>query len=288
MSQKELKKCCSFLKSKLFPVEEKNILKITKLAELSILENHLNCFKIIVKNSKKFLIKEIIFNTLARNGNLKFLEFINSEGLSWKDKTFCWLAALEGHLPVIKWAIENEYPFNPYNCMLSAIDLKKIDILYFFKELGYSWNSQMCSVAACEGKLEMLKFLKKQLCPWDEETCSLAALEGHLDILEWAFKNECPVNEEVIENAFKNGHQNCLDFALKNNFPTPIGFKQKDILATDEKVSLKCLICEKNQKAVVFLPCGHFMCCWDCSKKIDKKCPNCRKEIDNFHKIFFV
>jgi hypothetical protein len=288
MAQVELKDCCSFLKSKIFQEKEKNSSKITILAELSISENHLNCFKIIVKNSRNFLIQKIIFKALARSGNLNFLKFFDSQNFSWKSEDFCWLAAESGHLNIIKWAIEKDCPFVVHHCVYSAIDLDKIDILFFFVDKGFPLDPIMCSVAAENGKLEMLKFLKKQLCPWDERTPILAAENGHLDVLKWAFENDCPINEEVIANAFKNGHQNCLDFALKNNFPTPIGFQQNDIPATDEKISLNCSICDENQRSTIFLPCGHSLCCWSCSVKIDKKCPNCRHEIDTVHKIFLV
>jgi len=212
------------LESKIF--QEKNEENITNIAKLSISENHLNCFKIIVKNSRNFLIQEKISEAIAVSGNLYFLKFFDSLNFSWKSKTFCWLAAQNGHLDIIKWAIERNCSFNAHHCMYEAIALDKIHILFFFvKTKGYVLDPTMCAVAACNGDLEMLKFLRVNSCPWDEETCSLAALEGHLDVLKWAFENGCPLNPENIKNnALKNGHQDCLDFAVKNIFTAPRRF----------------------------------------------------------------
>ena len=46
-----------------------------------------------------------------------------------------------------------------------------------------------------------------------------------------------------------------------------------------------CKICLLREREIVFLPCGHFMCCRVCIFQIEK-CSTCRKEINGIHKVF--
>lgn len=47
-----------------------------------------------------------------------------------------------------------------------------------------------------------------------------------------------------------------------------------------------CKICFTNDIDVILLPCGHSCCCSNCSQFINKKCPICRKQVDNLYKIY--
>ena len=57
----------------------------------------------------------------------------------------------------------------------------------------------------------------------------------------------------------------------------------------DENRELKhkmvCKACMEKNVEVTFLPCGHFVVCESCSKKI-KKCPICRKCIRGYLKTY--
>jgi hypothetical protein len=50
-------------------------------------------------------------------------------------------------------------------------------------------------------------------------------------------------------------------------------------------ISLKCEICLVNKKCVAYQPCGHISC-WSCADRTEKKCSNCRGQIDNFLRIY--
>lgn len=44
----------------------------------------------------------------------------------------------------------------------------------------------------------------------------------------------------------------------------------------------ECSICLTEEKAIIFVPCGHFATCNNCDKKLpNRKCPICRKDIRN-------
>ena len=42
----------------------------------------------------------------------------------------------------------------------------------------------------------------------------------------------------------------------------------------------ECTVCMENQRSIVFMPCGHLICCQDCVKVLTK-CPICRAEIES-------
>ena len=59
-------------------------------------------------------------------------------------------------------------------------------------------------------------------------------------------------------------------------------------LASDESSEFRCNICFINRKQIVF-GCGHYCCCFDCSRvlvKKTRKCPICRSKIESAIRIF--
>lgn len=55
---------------------------------------------------------------------------------------------------------------------------------------------------------------------------------------------------------------------------------------TEQLSRLKqCKLCLSHDMNVTLLPCGHIMCCVDCSLKIEDRCPNCRAARQNTNRI---
>lgn len=50
--------------------------------------------------------------------------------------------------------------------------------------------------------------------------------------------------------------------------------------------STECKICFDNNAEVVFLPCGHFLSCLQCSTSLKSTCPYCRKKFDAAVRIY--
>ncbi|GMI45296.1 hypothetical protein TrCOL_g13321 [Triparma columacea] len=46
-----------------------------------------------------------------------------------------------------------------------------------------------------------------------------------------------------------------------------------------------CTVCFVEKRGVLFLPCGHLVCCGECSEKV-KECPMCRKVIRKRKTVF--
>lgn len=47
-----------------------------------------------------------------------------------------------------------------------------------------------------------------------------------------------------------------------------------------------CKICCEKMVAIVFLPCGHLVCCAQCAPAL-KKCPMCRQPIKGSTRVTF-
>ena len=53
------------------------------------------------------------------------------------------------------------------------------------------------------------------------------------------------------------------------------------IYDVDESES-ECVVCMDQDKAVIFIPCGHYCCCENCSLQLNQTCPICRSTIDRW------
>ena len=58
----------------------------------------------------------------------------------------------------------------------------------------------------------------------------------------------------------------------------------KETVARNEEQKL-CKICMDQQISMVFLPCGHLICCDQCAQTL-KVCPMCRKQIEGTVKTY--
>jgi len=54
--------------------------------------------------------------------------------------------------------------------------------------------------------------------------------------------------------------------------------------STNQSSSL-CIVCSRNQRSIVFIPCAHLSACVICAHGLSS-CPTCRSEIKAFLKIY--
>jgi hypothetical protein len=51
---------------------------------------------------------------------------------------------------------------------------------------------------------------------------------------------------------------------------------------------ITCVICQSNERKILFSPCNHLATCITCSKNsLLKNCPLCRKEFDKLTRVFY-
>jgi len=51
--------------------------------------------------------------------------------------------------------------------------------------------------------------------------------------------------------------------------------EKDDVTLKNIEIEMTCSVCMINKKAAVFVDCGHFATCLECSRKMNKKCPLC-------------
>ena len=97
-----------------------------------------------------------------------------------------------GHLEVLKWARENDCPWDEETCA-DAAEGGHLEVLQWARENGCPWGALTCFAAAESGHLDVLEVVRENGCPWDEETCAYAAKGGHLRGAEVGARERLPV-----------------------------------------------------------------------------------------------
>lgn len=115
----------------------------------------------------------------------------------------CYLAALNGVLPVLEWARD------PTNRHL------------------YSWSSNVSTAAASKGHLHIVSWLRSQEppCPWDSSACSAAVTANDLPMLKLlrSLYPPCPWSLLTTYTACELGHLPLLQWMLVGVVEDPVG-----------------------------------------------------------------
>src|SRR5436190_9729238 len=103
----------------------------------------------------------------------------------------CEIAAMNGHLGILKFLLENECGWNSFACSWAAFN-GHLEIVKWVKENGYEHDKWICSSAAFNGHLEVIKWVKDNLKDNyldNTSICLNAAINGHLEVIKWAKEN---------------------------------------------------------------------------------------------------
>ena len=208
-------------------------------------------YKLIEKHSCGNLRN--LYESAASEGNLKLIIWMKEKYGMPKENLICYCAAKKGHFHILKWAKENDCPFDmdsPFYCSTfeAAIEFGDLNILKWLKTNNCRMTPPYarCSVAARNGRfeilkwlvengctlgecvfedavsfgnLEILKWLKENQCPWDELSPPKAALYGDFEILKWLKDNNCPWDERTCSAAAIYGDLEILKWLRLNNCP---------------------------------------------------------------------
>ena len=82
-------------------------------------------------------------------------------------------AAGNGHLDLIKWAIENGCKFDSYACR-STIMHNHLDVLKWLRANGCAWNDKFCTIAVEYNNLDTLKWAIDNGCKYGDKTYQVA------------------------------------------------------------------------------------------------------------------
>jgi hypothetical protein len=143
-------------------------------------------------------------SSLFDAGSLEISMFFDRLGRGW-DTWICSCAARMGHLEMLQWARQNDYPWNEATCLFAAKN-GHLDVLKWARGKGCPWDEQTCANAAEHGHLDVLKWAHENGCPWDEETSTVAAENDQWDVFQWALQHGCPCDEGTHALAASKGY----------------------------------------------------------------------------------
>jgi len=72
-------------------------------------------------------------------------------------------------------------------------------------------------------------------------------------------------------------------YSMKVESPTQTIDEQ--IIKSLQKL-IDCIICMKNQRNTLLMPCRHFITCTECINKCEERCPVCRQHINHTIVVF--
>lgn len=105
------------------------------------------------------------------------------------------------------------------------------------------------------------------------------------DLCEILFALEDDPNLSVAAEYQKEDNKNETDNCITNEEIEPLD----SLLEENQRLkeNRMCKICLDKKSDVLFLPCGHMVCCPQCAPAL-VKCPVCRKQINGHVKTFFA
>lgn len=160
----------------------------------------------------------------AKRGDLAMVKWAVEHKAPWPEfleltATVAEAAALEGHLHILEWLEENEYPIELDHVYNTACRYGQLSLLKWAHGILPLWNSDHASIAAGCGQLETLQWAHENQLPLDAQTCASAASNGKLHVLQWLREKEVPWDDQVCVDAATNGHLEVLKWARANGAP---------------------------------------------------------------------
>jgi len=208
-------------------------------------------------------------------------------------------AVLGRSLPLLKWLVEE------HCCPLKSIRVgtggrgAKHDS---FTPILTSKSRSLLNIALSNKSFDIMRYLVVEKCMLlqDEKGLPVESLLENLDfilrVLPSDFGNEQARNEipDVLEStdspiasndipdvlpgsdvASDNGANSLTAVEVNSDVETSTNLERNDIPGTTP--SNECILCCSNQIDCVVMPCGHQMCCLECSNNISR-CPVCQIE----------
>ena len=118
--------------------------------------------------------KNKLKHTIKTNHNICFKILLNNYDKTNNHWICTYIVEHYNNLDLLKYAHENEYPWDEQTCNRAAAN-GHFECLKYTHENGCPWNAQTCEYVAIYGNLECLKYAHDNGCPWDEQTCKYAA-----------------------------------------------------------------------------------------------------------------
>jgi hypothetical protein len=236
----------------------------------------------------------------TKYGSFDCLKYLTEKGGQLNEKTFI-NAAKFGNMQILNWLVEN-------NCEIStsadvyeyAAKKNNVEMMEWFFSKGCVFSDYVLEISFKDSSEFMKEWLMKKGFELPEESYSDFDFDGEEDDEEVEDEDDEEVEDEEDEEDDEEDDQEAeyesesesdssdseQEEEKEEEEEEEIKFKKTDEVADNSEIFSTCEICLENKKKVAFKSCGH-VSCWSCSKKINNRCPQCRKKISGFLPIFF-
>ena len=188
-----------------------------------------------------------------------------------------------------------------------AIELYQVEKDHEIRILKKSWKDeqerlnkelkvQQRKVDNLPRKIEAATRALKIQCDEQKRQLTKAAQSSQNLMESWKHSQDCIERLEVenrnLMESWKH-NQDCIERLQVENQNLMESWKNVEgrILnpsseVQNEKDSRICIICMDKEISHAFLPCGHTICCKNCSKNV-QNCPNCRANVHSSVMLYF-
>jgi len=164
--------------------------------------------------------REMFFAAKCRS--LDVVKYLHRKGFRDYDSMLCTMAASNGCLDILKFAIDNHFPFSDATYRY-AVENEQIHILDYLINKMRAQNVVPIAYkrAAIMGKLAVIKFLFAKGYKNELNVCVFkqAVKFGHLDIVQYLLEIDCTCYDYVVDCAIKYEEMNrkgILEFIYQN------------------------------------------------------------------------
>ncbi|EFA75646.1 hypothetical protein PPL_10907 [Heterostelium album PN500] len=165
----------------------------------------------------------------AVNGHLETLEYLDkSENLTGQLPDSIIIQVVRGgHLPTVKYIIENTKQYLPNNLIVTAANNGHFDLVkYFLENTTALFNSDTIDAVAGHGDLEFIKQLHNNpRSKFTSTAMHMAAVNGHIEVVRFLHENRTEgCRYDTMTEVAMNAHFETFKYLFEN---------QKDLHITD-------------------------------------------------------
>ncbi|ATE82286.1 Ankyrin repeat domain containing protein [Pandoravirus salinus] len=155
----------------------------------------------------------------AAAGHMHVVRWLREHDYPWDTRT-CAAAAHSGHTDILWWAIAHGCPHVDHDVAVGLARNGLLDDLVRAVECGCPLSRRTWEEAAGACRIDILEWLLLQRCPTSDAALLYAAARGCIDTMHWLCARGASWHSYVFRYAARTGHLNVLQWASANGCPS--------------------------------------------------------------------
>lgn len=169
------------------------------------------------------IIAPYALSCAAYNGRVDIIKYIQSKGLLIDTQVICYNAFINGHINILKWCLDNEYPIRK-SYFDSAFNYQQYDLLQYALDNGRPVGYRDWEISTTYHNPKILQWAKDHKFTIDSiHISSASATRGNVDTLQWLSDNYYKLDNRLELDAASHNHVNVLQWLRDNFYNMDIG-----------------------------------------------------------------